>query len=96
MVVITLVRGRPADPLQSFHVAFVRYATHVGAYLTLAANPFPGFLGDGAYPIDVELDRAPRHGRLGVAFRLLLALPALVLFSVLRLGAAPPSSRRAS
>jgi Domain of unknown function (DUF4389) len=84
--VITLVRGRPADPLQSFHVAFVRYATHLGAYLTLAANPFPGFLGDGTYPIDVELDRAPRQGRLGVAFRLLLALPALVLFSILAWG----------
>ena len=83
---ITLVRGRPADPLQSFHVAFVKYATHLETYLTLAANPFPGFLGDGTYPIDVELDRAPRHGRLGVAFRLLLALPALVLFSVLALG----------
>jgi uncharacterized protein DUF4389 len=84
--VITLARGRPADPLQSFHVAYVKYVTHLSAYLSLAANPFPGFLGDGTYPIDVELDRAPRHGRLGVAFRLLIALPALVLFTVLSWG----------
>ncbi|HET9675563.1 MAG TPA: DUF4389 domain-containing protein [Gaiellaceae bacterium] len=80
---ITLVRGRPAGPLQSFHVAFVRYLTHLGAYLTIAANPFPGFLGEPGYPVDVELDPAPRQGRLGVAFRLLLALPALLMLSVL-------------
>ena len=30
---VTVVRARPADPLQSFHVAYIRYATHVGAYL---------------------------------------------------------------
>jgi Domain of unknown function (DUF4389) len=84
--VITLARGRPADPLQSFHVAYVKYVTHLGAYLTLAANPFPGFLGDGTYPVDVELDRAPRHGRLGVAFRLLIALPALFMFTTLTWG----------
>jgi hypothetical protein len=83
---ITLVRARPADPLQSFHVAYVKYVTHLGAYLTLAANPFPGFLGDGTYPVDVELDRAPRHGRLGVAFRLLIGLPALALLLVLTWG----------
>ena len=84
--VITLARGRPADPLQSFHVAYVKYVTHLGAYLTLTANPFPGFLGDGTYPVDVELDRAPRHGRLGVAFRLLIALPALFMFTTLTWG----------
>jgi Domain of unknown function (DUF4389) len=83
---ITLVRARPADPLQSFHVAYVKYVTHLGAYLTLAANPFPGFLGDRTYPVDVELDRAPRHRRRGVAFRLLIGLPALVMFAVLTWG----------
>jgi len=29
--VITLARGRPADPLQSFHVAYVKYVTHLSA-----------------------------------------------------------------
>ena len=83
---VTLVRGRPADPLQSFHVAYVRYVTHLGAYLTFAANPFPGFLGDTTYPVDVDLDRSPRQGRIGVAFRLLIALPGLVMLSALTWG----------
>ncbi|HJV29734.1 MAG TPA: DUF4389 domain-containing protein, partial [Gaiellaceae bacterium] len=58
---VTVVRARPADPLQSFHIAYIRYATHVGAYMALAANPFPGFLGEPGYPIDVELDAAERQ-----------------------------------
>jgi hypothetical protein len=75
---VTVVRGRPADPLQQFHVAYVRYSTHVGAYLTLAANPFPGFLGEPGYPIDVEVDATERQSRLTAGFRFLLALPALI------------------
>ncbi len=75
---VTVVRGRTADPLQQFHVAYVRYATHVGAYLSLAANPFPGFLGEPGYPIDVEVDAAERQSRLTAGFRFLLALPALL------------------
>lgn len=84
--VITVVRGRPASPLNSFHAAFVRYATHVGAYLSLAANPFPGFLGDTAYPIDVEVDPSERQGRLGAFFRLLIAIPAWFMLWVVNFG----------
>ena len=83
---VTVVRARPADPLQSFHVAYIRYATHVGAYLALAANPFPGFLGEPGYPIDVELDAAERQPRLTAGFRLLLALPALFFLTLVNGG----------
>ena len=82
----TVVRGRPAEPLQSFHVAYIRYATHVGAYLALAANPFPGFLGEPGYPIDVELDAARRQSRLTAGFRLLLAVPALLFLGLVNGG----------
>ena len=85
---VTVVRGRPADPLQSFHVAYIRYATHVGAYVALAANPFPGFLGEPGYPIDVELDAAELQPRLTAGFRFLLAIPAL-LFLALVTGGGP-------
>jgi Domain of unknown function (DUF4389) len=83
---VTVFRARPADPLQSFHVAYIRYATHVGAYFCLAANPFPGFLGEPGYPIDVELDAAERQPRLTAAFRLLLALPALFFLALVNGG----------
>ena len=84
--VVTVVRGRPALPLHGFHLAYVRYATHVGAYLSLAANPFPGFLGDPGYPIDLEVDPAPRQGRLGAFFRLLLAVPAWIMLWTINFG----------
>ena len=80
---VIVVRGRPAAPLTDFHVAFVRYTTNVGAYFALAANPFPGFLGEQGYPIDVEIDVAERHRRLSAAFRLILAIPALLALTIL-------------
>jgi hypothetical protein len=88
---VTVARARPADPLQNFHLAYVRYATHVGAYLALAANPFPGFLGESGYPIDVELDAAERQPRLTAAFRFLLAIPALFFLTLVNGGGAAGS-----
>jgi hypothetical protein len=76
----TLATGTPPQGLHNFLAGFVRYGTHVYAYIMLAANPFPGFLGHvGTYPIDVEIDPPARQNRWSVAFRLFLALPALVL-----------------
>ena len=46
--------------LHRFLAAYVRYAAHLVAYLTLAADPYPGFTGrPGSYPIDVEIDPSP-------------------------------------
>ena len=80
--VVVLVTGKPSHDLHRFLSAFVRYSTHVYAYALLAANPYPGFTGAPGYPIDVEVDLPARQGRLGAAFRLFLALPPLVLTSV--------------
>lgn len=84
--VVTVVRGRPAGSLNDFHAAFVRYTTHVGAYLALAANPFPGFLGTPGYPVDVEVEPAERQGRIGALFRLVLAIPAWFLLWAINFG----------
>lgn len=82
--VATLVSGRPPAGLHGFLSRYVRYGTHVYAYLTLAANPFPGFTGDpGSYPIDLEVDPPARQHRLATLFRLPLALPALLLVSTI-------------
>ena len=83
---ITVVRGRPAEPLHGFHRYYVRYATQLGAYLVLAANPYPGFLGDTDYPIDVEIDTVERQRRLSAAFRLFIALPALFMLAIVNGG----------
>lgn len=79
----TLFRGSSPEPLHRFLVAFLRYQTHVGAFLFLIGNPFPGFTGaKGTYPIELRVaDRAPQN-RWTVFFRALLALPALFLAGV--------------
>jgi Domain of unknown function (DUF4389) len=80
---ITLIRGRSADSLHDFFSSYVRYATHLYAYLCLAANPYPGFTGKPGYPVDVELPGLERQSRWKTLFRLILAIPALILSSVL-------------
>lgn len=83
----TLVRGRSPDGLHGFLSAYMRYATHVFGYLLLAANPYPGFQGaPGTYPIDLEVDPPEEQNRWKVAFRLVLALPALLLATAMRGG----------
>ena len=50
------------------------------AFLFLVGNPFPGFVGKpGSYPIELELPPAERQNRLVTFFRLLLAVPALLI-----------------
>lgn len=78
-----LIEGKAPEILHDFVAGYVRYATHVGAYLLLAANPYPGFRGRPGYPVDVEIDPPERQSRWTGFFRLLLALPALLLATVL-------------
>src|SRR5438105_2344878 len=66
--------------LHDFMARYLRYQTHVMAYLQLAADPFPPFDGrEGAYPVDLTVAPPAEQGRLGVFFRLILALPALFI-----------------
>ena len=41
---------------------YVRYATHLGAYVSLAANPYPELHGEPGYPVDVSLPEPRRSG----------------------------------
>jgi hypothetical protein len=79
-----LFAGRPAEPLHRFIAAYVRYSTHVGAFVYLIANPFPGFAGvAGSYPVDLEIAPPARQHRAITFFRLLLAIPAWAVASAL-------------
>ena len=80
---VVLVRGRSAEPLHRFLAAYIRYDTHVTAFLFLIANPFPGFVGTPGYPVDVAIDPPERQNRWITLFRLFLALPAFLLSSAL-------------
>lgn len=79
---LTLARGSSPAPLHRFLSAYVRYELTVYAFLYMVANPFPGFGGaTRAYPLQACVADPRRQPRWGVAFRLLLALPALLLAS---------------
>lgn len=80
---VVLVRGRSAPPLHRFLAAYVRYDAHVTAFVTLVANPFPGFAGTPGYPVDVVIEPPERQSRWITLFRLFLALPALLLTGAL-------------
>jgi hypothetical protein len=75
----TLFTGTSPWPLHNFLARLVRFAVHVYAYLYLAAEPLPGFLGKPGYPIDVEIDPPVRQNRWKVGFRLVLVVPALIV-----------------
>jgi hypothetical protein len=77
--IATLVAGRSPAGLHRFLALYVKYATHVYAYVYLAAGPYPSFDGRPGYPVDVEIAGPERQSRLSVAFRLILVIPALLL-----------------
>lgn len=80
----TLFTGRNPEALHNFVAAYVRYGVHVNAYLTLVANPFPGFTGEpGSYPVDLSIAPPEVQNRWKTFFRIFLALPAAVISGVL-------------
>ncbi|MDH4341198.1 MAG: DUF4389 domain-containing protein [Thermoleophilia bacterium] len=78
-----LIEGKAPENLHDFVAGYVRYATHVASYVLLAADPYPGFRGAPGYSVDLEIDPPVRQGRWAGFFRLILALPALLLASAL-------------
>jgi hypothetical protein len=74
-----LATGKPAPMFHRFNSAYVRYAAQVVAYLTFAADPYPRFSGNAAYPVDVEIDPPERQNRWVTGFRIFLAIPAILL-----------------
>jgi len=80
-----LVTGRVPGGLHDFLAGFLRYSTRVTAYVFLLADPWPPFSSAQAYPVDVRVDPAQEQSRVTVLFRLVLAIPALILVYVFRL-----------
>ena len=78
--IVTLIKGRPPERVHRWLVRFLRYSIYVYSYAYLFANPYPPFHGEpGSYSIDIEVDPPDRQNRLVTAFRLVLAIPALIL-----------------
>jgi hypothetical protein len=91
-----LIQSEVPDSLHDFVANYIRYSTQVSAYLFLAANPYPWFRCQEGYPVDLEVDRPVRQGRWAGFFRLILALPALLLAGALGSGLTSGSSGQTS
>jgi hypothetical protein len=82
---VALFTGRLPVPLHRFLAAYVRYTSHLFAFVTVVGGPFPGFDGrQGSYPIEIELGPPEQQPRLVTLFRLVLALPALIVAGALQ------------
>ena len=80
---VGIFTGRVPDGLHGFIAGYLRYLTHVYAYASIAADPFPSFSGESGYPIDVEIAPAASQSRLSIFFRLLLYIPAGIVLYLL-------------
>ena len=81
-----LFTGRVPDGLHNFLARFLRASTHATAYVFLLADPWPPFGGEpGSYPVDLRVDPPQKQSRLTVFFRILLAIPAMLITYVFRL-----------
>jgi hypothetical protein len=79
-----LATGRVPGGLQRFLASYVRYGTHVFAFVYLIGRRFPGFTGRaGTYGIDLELEPAARQSRWRILFRIFLSIPAFIVASAL-------------
>src|SRR5690349_18155504 len=82
---MSIFTGRPRPWFHRLMCGYVRYQAHLGAYLSLVADPYPGFMGEaGQYPIDIQLPEEPvAQRRWTILIRLVLFIPALLLASTL-------------
>ncbi len=81
-----LFTGRYPPGLWSLAALYLRWRVRAVAYMMLLRDEFPPF-GDGSYPTSLELEPpdAPRD-RLSVAFRVILALPQVLVVWALGIG----------
>ena len=88
MWLAVLINGEAPEGIHSFVASYVRYATQVGAYVLLAADPYPWFRVHDDYPVDVRIASPRRQSRWTGFFRFFLALPVLILGAALGGGVA--------
>jgi hypothetical protein len=80
---VALFTGRVSPGLHDFLALYLRYHGEVYAYMFLLADPWPGFSSSGSYPVTLEVDPPQRQGRWTIFFRGILAIPALLIATVL-------------
>jgi Domain of unknown function (DUF4389) len=73
--------------LYDFLAGFTRFITRVTAYGALVCDAYPPFWGhdDPSYPVRMEFTPLARYSRLKTLFRIILAIPIVILRYVMQL-----------
>jgi hypothetical protein len=83
-----VITGRYPQGLYDFIAGFTRYFARFLAYTALLSDPYPPFNGsdDPAYPVRMTFaGPLPAYSRLKTFFRILLAIPVLILRYVMQI-----------
>ncbi len=85
--IVLVVAGRYPEPLYNFVAGYLRLTAQATAYAALLTDGYPPFIGNKAdYPVQMTFAGPLEHySRLKAFFRLLLAIPLLVLRYVMNL-----------
>jgi hypothetical protein len=78
-----LILGRYPQWAYDFNAGVLRYSTRFNAWFSLQVDAFPPFgIGpDPTYPVRLQVaDRAEKQSRLKVFFRIILAIPLVVVY----------------
>lgn len=79
-----LIEGRLPKWLHNFIAAYVRYTGQVTAWFFLLSGRYPDPLHTETHPFAIDIAERPRQPRLITFFRLVLAIPPLLLATALR------------
>ncbi len=82
-----IITGAYPRGLYNFVAGFTRFLARFTAYAALLCDPYPSFGGsdDPAYPIRMQFEPLERYSRLKTFFRIILAIPILILRYVMGL-----------
>jgi hypothetical protein len=80
-----LITGKVPDGLHNFLASYLRYSAHVNAYMSILADPYPPFSGSAPYPVDLEIAPSEPQSRVTVFFRIIIAIPALIVMYALNI-----------
>lgn len=80
----TLAAGQSPDWAHNFMALVSKVNVHVSAYLWLAADPYPPFMGEPGYPVEIAIDPPALQRRVITLFRPILVIPMLIVVNVLQ------------
>jgi hypothetical protein len=82
-----VITGRYPRSMYDFVAGFIRFVARFTAYTVLLCDPYPPFGGseDSAYPVRMQFGPLDRYSRLKTFFRIILAIPILILRYVMGL-----------